>query len=160
MLKKTEEKIQSQTYIDTEMLEATFNFWYNDDKHIRSPFPVYIREQLTEISTELFLKWAKQIDSKAKKDINDEILAEKFEEIIFETAMKLVLTEDEKLTISYPFLLRIDDVITVKDMSENESQSKVVDRSIIKKGDNVFMKVIFKHITTNEKWETEFELPE
>lgn len=160
MLKKTEEGIQSQTYIDKEMIEATFNFWYNDDKHIRSPFPVYIREQLTEISTELFLKWVKQIDSKAKKDINDEILAEKFEEIIFEAAMKLVLTEDEKLTISYPFLLRIDDVITVKDVSENESQSKVVNRSIIKKGDNVFMKVIFKHITTGEKWDTEFELPE
>lgn len=160
MLKKTEEKIQSQTYIDPEMLEATFNFWYNDDKHIRSPFPLYIREQLTEISTELFLKWGKQIDSKAKKDINDEILAEKFEEIIFETAMKLVLTEDEKLTISYPFLLRIDDIITVKDVSENESQSKVIDRSIIRKGDHVFMKVTLKHITTNEKWETEFELPE
>lgn len=160
MQNKIEDKIKSQSYIDEEMIGATFSFWYNDDQHIRSPFPLYIREQLTEITTEKFLSWASGINAKAKKEINDEILVEKFEEIIFEAALKLVLTEDEKLTINYPFLIRVGDLIKVKDVASEEAESKVIDRSIIKREDSKFMKVILENISSKEKWETEFELPE
>lgn len=159
-MKKIVNKINAQSYIDPEMLEAAFNFWFNDDRHIRSPFPIYIRERLTEISTEAILDWANQISEDGKKEINDEIISEKFEEIIFETALKLVLTEDEKITIRYPFLLRIDDKIEAKNENEQVEESIVVDRLIIKKGDHTFLKVVLRNLSSNLKWEAKFELPE
>lgn len=157
---KNDELKSCSANVEAEMFEATFNFWFNDEKHIRSPFPLYIRDSLTKISIEKFLEWTTQIKDDAKKDLNDEILAEKFEEIIFENALKLVLTEDEKLTIKYPFLLRIDDRIFVKGVNEEEKESKVIDRFVIKKDDNVFLKVKLQNLSSGEKWETEFELPE
>jgi len=41
--------------------------------------------------------------------LNDESIGEKFEKIIFETATKLIKTEDERITIVYPFLPRLKD---------------------------------------------------
>ena len=78
------------------MINAAFEFWFNDKDHVRSPFPYYIRENLRISAIDKFLNWSSEISEKAKKDINDEILAEKLEEIIFELALDMVLTEDEK----------------------------------------------------------------
>lgn len=155
-----ETKLKSQNYVDPGMIKAAFNFWYSDNDHIRSPFPEYIREQLQKDATDKLLAWCSKISDKAKKDINDEILAEKFEEIVFECALNMVLTEDEKLTIRYPFLLRIGDTIKVKNIAEDKAASMVIDRWYEKKGDNAFMKVKLRNIASGEKWETEFELPE
>ena len=41
-------------------------------------------------------------------ELNDEAIAEKFEEIIFEAALPMILTEDERISILYPFLPRLD----------------------------------------------------
>ena len=76
---------QQSHLIDNSMIEAAFGFWFSDKEHIRSPFPVYIREQLTTKALDNFFDWVKKISDQAKKDINDEIVAEKFEEILFET---------------------------------------------------------------------------
>ena len=155
-----ENKLQSQDYIEAEMIETAFDFWFNDSKHIRSPFPFYIREKLRFSAIEKFLDWSSKISVKAKKDINDEILAEKFEEIIFESALGMVLTEDEKLTIRYPFMVRIGDIIKQKDISTENAESIITDRWFVKKGDFAFMKVKLKNNSSAEIWETEFELPE
>lgn len=155
-----ENRMHTPNLFDPEMINAAFNFWYSGNNHIRSPFPFYIREKLREQATEKFIDWCSKISDKAKKDINDEILAEKFEEIIFECALKMVLTEDEKLTIRYPFLLRIGDTINAKDLAAGKATSKVIDRWYEKKGDNAFMKVKLENSVSGEKWETEFELPE
>ena len=159
-MNNTESKLQAQNYIDPGMVKAAFDFWFNNTEHIRSPFPEYIREKLQVDATDKFLDWSSKISDKAKKDINDEILVEKFEEIVFECALNMVLTEDEKLTIRYPFLLRIGDTIKVKNIAEDKAASMVIDRWYEKKGDNAFMKVKLKNIASGEKWETEFELPE
>ena len=140
------------------MIETAFNFWFNDHEHIRSPFPVYIREMLKEKTTNKFFDWTAKISERAKKEINDVIVAEKFEEILSETASEMVLTEDEKLTILYPFMPRIGDVINPKDSPDGES--KVIDRTHRKRGDNAFLKVKLKTIDSEKEWETEFELPE
>lgn len=155
-----ENKLKSQNYIEPGMIEAAFGFWFSDQEHVRSPFPYYIREKLRPLAIEKFLGWSSQISEKAKKDINDEILAEKFEEILFELAHSMVLTEDEKLTIRYPFLVRIGDTILAKDAPAGRGESKVMDRWFVKQGDHAFMKVKLKNTTTEEEWETEFELPE
>lgn len=155
-----ENKLKSQSFIEPEMIEAAFEFWFKDQDHVRTPFPFYIRENLRLASIDKFLSWSRQLSEKAKKEINDEILAERFEEIIFELALDMVLTEDEKLTIRYPFMLRIGDTIKGKGIPDGKAESKVIDRWFLKRGDFSFMKVKFKNTATGEEKETEFELPE
>ena len=105
-------ELEQGTVESSELVEATLNFWFADNEHIRTPFPEYIRPQLKEVATAKFYEWVSTLNSKAKDEVNDEIIAEKFEEIIFENAMLLVLTEDEKITIQYPFLPRLNDEIS------------------------------------------------
>ncbi|TAL59534.1 MAG: hypothetical protein EPN85_09150 [Bacteroidetes bacterium] len=143
-----------------DMLEAAFNFWYSDKEHIRSPFPEYIRESLRMKAIDKFFDWVNKSAEKAKKEINDEIVAEKFEEILFETALPMVLTEDERLTIRYPFMMRMGDVVSVKEIPEVETSNEVIDRSFLKRGDFAYMKVKLKNTSTGKVWEREFELPE
>lgn len=140
------------------MIETAFNFWFSDQGHIRSPFPVYIREVLKKKTTTKFSDWTSKISERAKEEVNDEILAEKFEEMLFEAASELVLTEDEKLTILYPFMPRMGDIINPKDNSNGESE--IIDRTHLKRGDHSFLKVKLKAINSGNEWETEFELPE
>lgn len=143
---------------DSGMIETAFNYWFNDSGHIRSPFPVYIREILKEKTTVKFSDWTSDISERAKKEINDEILAEKFEEILFEIASELVSTEDEKLTILYPFMPRIEDIINPKDAPNGES--RIIGRQHLRRGDHSFLNVKLKSIDSGKEWETEFELPE
>lgn len=144
---------------ENSMVEAALEFWLNDQGHIRSPFPAPIRKTLKEKTKSKFSDWTANLSDGAKKEVNDEIIAEKFEEILFETASKLVSTEDEKLTILYPFMPRIGDVINPKDSSTNE-ESAIIAREHIKRGDESFLKVKLKSLSSGKEWETEFELPE
>ena len=142
----------------SELIEQTFKFWFSDNEHIRSPFPEYIRPQLKEKSVEKFFEWASNLHPKAKDEVNDEIIGEKFEEIIFEIATQLVLTEDEKLTIEYPFLPRLNDVI-YEDVENKTGESRIIDRIKIKEGDFNYLKIKLEKIESKENWETKFELP-
>ena len=142
----------------SQLIEETFKFWFNDNDHIRTPFPEYIRYDLQEKSTALFFEWASTLHPKAKDEVNEEIIAEKFEEFIFETATQLVMTEDERLTIEYPFLPRLEDVI-FEDAENKKGESIVIDRSRIAEGETPFMKIKLKKIDSKEIWETKFELP-
>ncbi|MGB3342268.1 MAG: hypothetical protein WBA61_00015 [Aequorivita sp.] len=141
------------------MVEAALEFWFNDQGHIRSPFPESIRKTLEEKTKVKFSNWTSKLSEGAKKEINDEIIAEKFEEILFETASELVSTEDEKLTILYPFMPRIGDTINPKDSSTNE-ESEIITRKHIRRNDESFLKVKLKSLSSGKEWETEFELPE
>jgi hypothetical protein len=74
----------------------------------------------------------------------------------------MVLTEDEKLTIRYPFMMRVGDIVNVKEVpvrqdgrtpssiGENEAASEVIDRFFLKKGDFSFMKVKLKNTVTGK----------
>jgi len=142
----------------SELIEETFKFWFSDTDHLRSPFPEYIRPELQTKAVAKFFDWASNLNPKAKDEVNEEIIAERFEEIIFETALGLVMTEDEKLTIEYPFLPRLEDVI-YENVEEKTGESSVVDRSKVKEGDYNFMQIKLKNKVTGEFWETKFELP-
>lgn len=146
------------TVDSSELIAQTFNFWFNDNEHIRSPFPNYIHHELRTVSTEKFYQWASGLNPKAKDEVNDEIIAEKFEEIIFEAATHLVMTDDEKMTIEYPFLPRLNDTI-FEDVENKTGESTIVDRSIVKEDDHTFMRIKLEKTDTLEKWETKFELP-
>ena len=124
----------------SELVEQTFRFWFTDQGHIRSPFPSYIQNELKLTATGKFDLWAANLNPAAKDEVNEEVVAEKFEEIIFETATNLVLTEDEKLTIQYPFMPRLDDKLNDAD-NPDKGESKVVDRYILKEGDTSYMQM-------------------
>ena len=149
--------LEPNTVESSEMVEQTFTFWFSDNEHIRSPFPEYIRPILKEKAVEDFFKWVSNLNPEAKEEVNDEMIAEKFEEIIFEAAMGLVHTEDEKITIQYPFLPRVDDEI--RNNEEDAQLSKIIDRTLIKEGDTKFLKVKLENSSDQQVWETKFELP-
>lgn len=155
----TQDKNQDSV-VKNEMIEAAFDFWFNDQGHIRSPFPHYIREKLQKQALDKFFDWTAKISDRAEKEVNDEIVAEKFEEILFETASELVMTHDERLTILYPFMPRIGDVIAPKEADDKHGDSVVVDRTHLKRGDHSYLKVKLKSMGTENIWDTEFELPE
>lgn len=155
--KKKMKELEPNTIESSELVEQTFNFWFTDNEHIRSPFPEYIRPILKEKAVDLFFKWVSGLNPKAKDEMNDEMVAEKFEEIIFETASHLVKTDDEKITIQYPFLPRLDDEISA---NENpDLKSKIIDRALLKEGDDSFLKVKAEELASKKVWETKFELP-
>ena len=151
--------LEETTVESSELVEQTFNFWFKDQDHIRSPFPSYIRSELKSIAVKRFFEWTAKLNDKAKEEINDTIIGEKFEEIIFEIALGLVLTEDERITINYPFMPRLGDVITDQAENGKKTSSMVVDRAIVKDGDQLFLSVSLEKEPLKEKWKTRFELP-
>ena len=152
---ETMKELDSTTVESSELVEQTFMFWLNDHGHIRSPFPTYIHSQLKSQATERFYNWVSTLKPEAKEELNDEAVGEKFEEIIFETATTLIKTEDERLTILYPFLPRLGDALS----NDQGEESEIVDRAIVKEGDTNFLKVTCAKKSDGEKWSTTFELP-
>ena len=154
------EELSPTTVAGSELVEQTFNFWFKDNDHIRSPFPITIQPVLKQKTVKRFFEWTSGLNEKASEEMDDTMIGEKMEEILFETALGLVKTEDEKITINYPFMPRIGDEITHReDEQEEEGRSVVRDRSIEKEGDQLFLAVKLEKQSSKEKWETKFELP-
>ncbi|MBL6663334.1 MAG: hypothetical protein ISP71_04435 [Flavobacteriales bacterium] len=147
----------SKDMVDGQLVEQTLSFWFNnEDLQIRSPFPEYIRPDLKRTATQAFYVWLNGLSEGAEKELNDEMIGEKFEEILFEEGLKLVHTEDEKISINYPFLPRLSDVINANDESE---KSVIIDRSVVKEDDVVFLLIKLEKVSDKTVWETKFELP-
>lgn len=138
----------------SELVEQTFAFWFTNNEHIRSPFPNYIQHEVKALATDRFFQWVAGLNDKAKDELNDEMVGEKFEEIIFEEATKLVKTEDERITILYPFLPRLEDPISDAD----GKPGAIVDRNFRKEGDTSFLDITVKR-NDGSTWLTSFELP-
>lgn len=138
----------------SEMAEYAFNFWFNDNEHIRSPFPLYIQSELKLVTESRFQQWLNNINLEAEEDIDEEILAEKFEQLLFESAVPLIKTEDERISILYPFLPRIGDML----LDDQGGKSTVKDRYLYTEDETHFMKVTCLRDDTNEEWNTSFEL--
>jgi len=151
---KTQLALNPDTVEGSELVQETFEFWFADREHIRSPFPAYIQNELKRISTERFFGWAKNLKDEAKDEMNEEMIGEKFEEIIFDAATQLVKTEDEKITILYPFMPRCGDSI----VDENNTQGRITDRWIERDNDKASLKVKFETADQSIR-ETSFDLP-
>lgn len=151
--------LTSESIGQSELVETALQFWFADRQHIRSPFPDYIRPQLEKQATERFEQWLEALTDDAKDEINETIIAEKFEEILFEAALAMVLTEDEKITINYPFLPRINDAMEADANDPAAEKSVIVDRTLQKEKDQVFLRVVLEKQASKERWNTRFELP-
>ena len=96
---------------NSEMIQQTFAFWFSDRSHVRSPFPFYIQSAVKELAVDAFHAWMAKLNPKANEEINEEIAQEKFEEVLFQQASALVKTDDEVMTLRFPFLPRVGDKI-------------------------------------------------
>lgn len=151
---KQQDLLNPGTVESSELVQETFEFWFSDREHIRSPFPAYVHNDLKRISTERFYDWAKNLKDSAKDEMNDEMIGEKFEEIIFDVATQLVKTDDERITILYPFLPRLGDPI----IDESNQRGTILNRHIVRDGDKSYLKVNFECADKTVR-ETSFELP-
>src|SRR5690554_1461334 len=133
----------------SEFIEEVFHFWYNDNGHIRTPFPTYIQQKLKVEATEKFYSWVNNLKPEAKDELNEEAIAEKFEEVLFSLASQMVQTEDERISILFPFLPRINDILKDKDQAQNT----VIDRHIKKEKDISFLHLMCVNKETDQKWE-------
>lgn len=157
-MKEQENMEKMKAGASNEMINSVFNFWYNDHEKIRSPFPEYIREETRIKTLDKFFDWMDQFADSLKTDENEKLLAERLEQLLFETGIELVKSDDEKMTLFYPFLPRIGDQVVKKDSADGKNYV-VMKRKFIKNGDEKFMKITAQNIATGENWETSFELP-
>ena len=144
---------------NSEMVQQTFAYWFSDHEHVRSPFPFYIQEDVKGKSIEAFVEWIGKLNEKAKEEINEEIAHEKFEEILFQQGSALVKTDDEVLTLRFPFLPRVGDKIDGEGIDGRSGENIIQKRYLIKEGKDEFMEVTAKNSASGQTWETRFELP-
>jgi hypothetical protein len=148
--------IAEQDFVGSEFFEESFKFWFEDNQHIRTPFPDEIQEQLKEKTSRVFMEWVYELSDEEKSKLQNEEIVETFEMILFNQAIDLVDDEDQKITICYPFMPRLGDVV-----DDNEKgASKIVSRKLdVNKDEKKYLKVKLKSETVTQEWETEFELP-
>jgi hypothetical protein len=139
-----------------EFFEEAFKFWFKDNEEIRTPFPEKIQPELREKAITVFMEWVSELSEEEKSKLENEEIAEVFEMILFNQAIDMVEDEDQKITISYPFLPRLGDVVDDK----VRGSSKLIERQLdLKENNKKYLKVRLKSEAGLLEWETEFELP-
>lgn len=148
--------IKEQNLVGDDFFEASFKFWFRNNKQIRTPFPEKIQPELRELTCRIFVEWILELSDEEKSKLGKEEIAEVFEMFLFNQALGLVENEEQKITICYPFLPRVGDVVDDK----SRGSSTVVKRHIDVKEDNKkYLKLNLKSESASLEWETEFELP-
>ncbi len=143
-------------FLGKEFFEEAFKFWFKDNEQIRTPFPEKIQPELKEKAITVFMEWVIELSEEEKLKLKNEEIAEVFEMILFNQAIDMVKDEDQKITICYPFLPRLGDVVDDK----KRGSSKLIERQMDSKEDSKkYLKVKLKTIADLLEWETEFELP-
>ena len=143
-------------FVGKEFFEEAFKFWFNDNEQIRTPFPEKIQPELREKAFTVFMEWVLELSEEEKSKLENEEIAEVFEMILFNQAIDMVEDEDQKITICYPFLPRLGDVVDDK----ARGSSKLIERQLdLKENNKKYLKVKLKAEAGLLEWETEFELP-
>jgi len=156
MKKDLNKALSSLHFVSQEFLGCSYDFWLKDRTGFRTPFPTAIQEKLREVSLSAFLEWASGLSKAESKKLTKEEIAQMFELLLFNKAIDLVESEDDELTIRYPFMPRVGD--KVNDHQRGESQ--VVKREVLEhKNGKLFFNVTLRGDESGEKWSTEFELP-
>lgn len=162
---KEQEGVQLDEFRDEGFFEASFRFWFDDEGERESPFPPSIRDSLKVLARDRFLEFLNELEERVEEeDLSEEehpanydekMLVEKFEEFLFGLAMKMVESEEERITLSYPFMPRPGEQVEEKD---GAGLSRIKSRKIVREGDDKFMEVQCEREDGSE-WSTRFELP-
>jgi hypothetical protein len=148
-LSKVHEAIKSR------FIEPGFEYWFTDHQHVRSPFTKDIKETTRTRTTTIFLEWVEGLTEEELKTMKEEEFIEMFETILFNEAIKLVEDEDQRLTITYPFMPRIGDIVKHKE----NGNGKVIDRKeVVTKENKKMLELSISSEETGVVWKTEFEL--
>ncbi|MBC8265659.1 MAG: hypothetical protein H8E84_01705 [Flavobacteriales bacterium] len=145
-----------------QLVEEGCKFWFNDNEHVRTPFPKEIQKDLKKKAQQLYLDYIKNLTPEDRQEITDDELVSVFEMFLFSESITLIDEEDKDLLLSihYPFLPRTGDVVNDKEKGEctiiarNVTEKEVNDQ----KEKKLYMRVELK-TKKGEKWETEFEVP-
>ncbi len=148
--------IKEQDFIGSDFFEESFKFWFTDNEQMRTPFPEYIQNELKEKTFRVFMEWVYELTESEKSNLKNEEIVEVFEMILFNQAIELVKDEDQKITICYPFMPRLGDIVEDKE----RGSGKVIERKLdLKENEKKYLKVKLKSVAVLQEWETEFELP-
>jgi hypothetical protein len=147
--------IKEQDFITSDFFEEAHKFWFETNGKIRTPFPLEIHEKLQNRAFRVFMGWVYELNDNEIATLENEAIAETYEMILFNQAMEMVDNEEQRITISYPFLPRPGDPV-----DDNEKgASIVINREVLVKNDEKkYLKLILEN-KTKTRWETEFELP-
>ena len=145
-----------------QLIEEGCKFWFNDNEHLRSPFPKSIQPELKSGATKLFMDYIQNLTEKDRGEVTDDELVSVFEMFLFSTAVNLIDSDDKDLLLSihYPFLPRNGDIVNDKEKGESEIIARDVRETEVndQKEKKLFMKVRLKS-KEGEVWETDFEVP-
>ncbi|HAQ21166.1 MAG TPA: hypothetical protein DCR40_18330 [Prolixibacteraceae bacterium] len=148
---------QIRSIISAKFIEPGFDYWFTNHQHIRSPFPSAIKDTVRERTSEIFFEWISGLKEKELNKMKENEFVEMFETILFNEAFKLVEDEDQQLTISYPFMPRLGDLVNHK----VNGQGKVISRkATISKEDKKLFELTVMSQETGKTWETQFEIME
>ncbi len=145
-----------------QLIEQGCKFWFNDNEHVRSPFPKEIQTELKKKAQKLYLDYIKNLTEEDRKEITDDELVSVFEMFLFSEAVNLI-DEDDKdalLSIHYPFLPKTGDVVNDKEKGESTIIARDVSEKEVndQKEKKLYMRVELE-TKKGKKWETEFEVP-
>lgn len=153
-IQKDQDQIRS--IISTKFIEPGFEYWFTNHEHVRSPFPPNIRITLKERTSVILFEWIDGLKETELKAMNEGEFVEMFETILFNEAIKLVEDEDQQLTISYPFLPRLGDLVNHQIYGKGNI---VYRKEIVSKENKKLFELSILSQETGETWETQFELP-
>jgi hypothetical protein len=140
--------------VETRFLKPGFDYWFSNHEHIRTPFPLKIKEETKSNTTAIFMDWVEGLKQEEFDAMTDDEFAEMFETILFNEAIKLVENEDEKLTIIYPFLPRVCDIVNHQDYGKG----KIIKRKEIIENNKKMFEVSVQSVSNDQIWKTQFEL--
>lgn len=144
---------------NSQLVQQAFDFWFTDHDHVRSPFPAYVQTELRELSVAAFADWLRRLDPQAQKEVTDEAAVQKFEELLFREATRLVHTPDELITLRLPFLPRVGDTIDGGGIEGRGGENVIRKRKLVTEGKDEFMEVEAENLASGQSWSTRFELP-
>jgi hypothetical protein len=142
-------KIDNST--DTrDLFESSFDFWFSGHSTIPCPFPEHMKEELKEKTFALFSNWYSKLRQKQRDSLSDSQLVEKYERILFAQAYALAKTEDEKISILYPYLPKVGEALNVTSAKPGLAKSIILERKIEQNA----LKIFLKNLVTGQLWNT------
>lgn len=156
MAKAKSETDNYNSLVESRFLIPGFDYWFSNHKHVRSPFAKDIEPEVRKNTSIVFMEWIKGLESIELEKTPDSEFAEIFENILFNEAMKLTDDDDQRLTISYPFMPRVGDIVRHKE----NGGGKIIERKVsVSESNRKMFEVTVSSDNDSTVWKTQFEIP-
>jgi hypothetical protein len=150
------QRLEHQTVVGQDFMDAAFRYWLEDNDDRRSPFPEHMRDELRRRTFRLIMEWTFQLDDPEIPGSGE--MSAKFEEIIEAVGLALARTDEERLVIQYPGLPRVGDTVNLPAPGSGARTGEIVQRSLVEDMGKKQMRVLVRLSGTGEEWATGFDL--